>query len=177
MWILNFIRAHPYESMVIGAIGLILLLALFRMLSGKRGTFSRDILSMKLNGLSAPPATRKKESYGEATCRSFLENYFGKRFPSCRPNFLNNPVTGSKHNLELDCYNPELALAVEYNGRQHYEYTPFFHKNKEAFYNQKYRDDMKQRMCQQAGITLIEVPYNVGQIEQYLLQELRKRGY
>lgn len=172
MGFIKFISTHPFESVVIASVILILIMALFR--RNKNGTWGCDILSMRFSNVAT---TRKKESKGEARSRAFVENYFVRRFPSCRPDFLNNPVTGSKHNLELDCYNAELALAIEYNGRQHYEYTPFFHKNKEAFYNQKYRDDMKRRMCQQAGITLIEVPYNVGNIEEYLLQELRRLGY
>lgn len=176
MWILNFIQKHPFEATLIGCVAVILILALFRI--GKKGTWDKDVFDMRFSNSSSPPVqAQRKESAGEARCRAFLEQYFVRRFPSTRPDFLNNPVTGSKHNLELDCYNSEMALAVEYNGRQHYEYTPFFHKNKEAFYNQKYRDDMKRRMCQQAGITLIEVPYNATNIEQFLESELRKLGY
>ena len=74
---------------------------------------------------------------------------------------MRNPVTGGDFNLELDCYDPELGIAVEYNGVQHYKFIPFFHKNKEAFLNQKYRDDMKRRICKDNGILLIEVPYTV----------------
>ena len=54
------------------------------------------------------------------------------------------PVTGGNFNLELDCFNKELRIGLEYNGVQHYKYVPYFHKNKEAFLNQKYRDDMKE---------------------------------
>ena len=90
-----------------------------------------------------------------------LENAFDRSFGKARPNFLNNPVTGGNFNLELDCYNPELKLAVEYNGVQHYKYTPHFHKNNEAFLNQKYRDELKRRMCKDNMITLIEVPYTI----------------
>jgi len=99
---------------------------------------------------------------------------FQRPFRKQRPTFLNNPVTGGTYNLELDCYNEELQLAVEFNGRQHYEYVPFFHKNKEAFLNQKYRDEMKRRKCYERGILLIEVPYTEEKkLETYLLQRLR----
>ena len=81
--------------------------------------------------------------------------------------------------MELDCYNPELKLAVEYSGKQHYEYVPYFHKNKEAFLNQKYRDELKRRMCKDNMITLIEVPYTVKiqDIRGYLTNKLLKHGY
>lgn len=104
-------------------------------------------------------------SKGEAECKRVLEEYFNKTFDKARPDFLRNPVTsGTKNNfnLELDCYNPDLKIAVEYNGKQHYTYTPFFHRNKEAFLNQKYRDELKRMLCRENGVTLIEVPYTIS---------------
>ena len=64
---------------------------------------------------------------------------------------------------------------MEYNGVQHYKYVPYFHKNNEAFLNQKYRDDMKRRMCKDQNIILIEVPYTVKleNIERFIKDELR----
>ena len=70
-----------------------------------------------------------QESKGEKECRKVLENLFNKPFSKSRPDFLRNPVTGGNFNLELDCYNQELSLAVEYNGIQHYKYVPYFHRN------------------------------------------------
>ena len=82
-------------------------------------------------------------------------------FYKIRPNFLKNDVTG--YNLEIDLYNDEMKLAIEVQGNQHYKFTPFFHRNKDAFLNQKYRDAMKKEKCKNNGITLIEVPYSVGE--------------
>jgi hypothetical protein len=79
----------------------------------------------------------------------------------------------SDSNLELDCFNEELRIGIEYNGRQHYEYVPRFHKTKDAFYTTKYRDDMKMRLCKKNGVRLIVVPYTVplNSIESYLVQK------
>jgi len=120
----------------------------------------------------------QRDSSGEIECRRVLQKHFKRRFDKCRPNFLNNPVTGGHFNMELDCYDHDLKIAVEYNGAQHYKYLPFFHKNKEAFYNQKYRDELKSRMCRDNGIILIEVPYTVKiqDIEMYIINELRKHS-
>ena len=52
-------------------------------------------------------------------CNDILEEYYNKHFFSVRPNWLKNYETG--YNLELDCYNDELKVALEYNGEQHYE--------------------------------------------------------
>jgi hypothetical protein len=117
------------------------------------------------------------ESNGERECRRVLESLFGKEFPKIRPSFLRNEVTG--RNLELDCSNESLKLAVEYQGRQHSVYDAYVHKNKEAFWNQQYRDQIKQRLCKENGWTVIEVPHTVPneQIEMFLRSELRKHGY
>jgi hypothetical protein len=115
----------------------------------------------------------KSASKGEDECRKSLQLLFNRPFYSQRPNFLQNPVTGGNFNLELDCYDEDLRLAVEYNGIQHYKYIPYFHKNYEAFLNQKYRDDMKRRICIDNNIILIEVPYTVKlkDIYEYIRKE------
>jgi hypothetical protein len=117
------------------------------------------------------------DSKGETECRRFLETVFQAPFPKTRPPFLRNPVTGQ--NLEIDCYNEDMKLGVEYNGSQHYNYSTFFHKNYEASNNQKYRDELKRRMCQDQGISLIEVPYTIklSDIGNYLHLKLTQLGY
>ena len=118
-----------------------------------------------------------KESKGERASHVAAERIFSKPFIKVRPDFLRNVVTN--HNLELDVYNEELKLAIEYSGRQHYEFVPFFHKNYEAFLNQKYRDEMKKNKCKEQGIHLIEIPYTVKieDIESFIRIESKKLGY
>ena len=169
------------------AIGMALLVILigtfFRI--GKRGTWTpKSVLEQSFNQRDSPsPSTPfrgdnsppRGDSKGETECRRVMQLIFNKPFPKARPDFLNNPVTGGNFNLELDCYNPELKIAVEYNGVQHYKYTPYFHKNYEAFTNQKYRDYMKRTMCRENRITLIEVPYTVklDEIENFLRKRVK----
>lgn len=117
----------------------------------------------------APP----RDSKGELLCRNYLETKFKLPFPKQRPQFLKNPVTKGAL-LELDCYNENLQLAVEYQGRQHYVFTPHFHKNYETFLNQKYRDELKRILCSQNNVDLIEVPYYIEDIEDYLEEALKK---
>jgi hypothetical protein len=137
-----------------------------------KGTWSRYAINKTESKGRIP-----KESKGEIECRRVLEKMFKKPFPKVRPNFLKNPITSenSDINLELDCYNDELKIGVEYNGIQHYKYTPFFHKSKESFHNQKYRDYLKRDLCEKNGIRLIEVPYTVKveDIEGFLVKNLR----
>lgn len=111
-------------------------------------------------------ASKDFQSKGEKECKRSVEEITQKHFTKHRPDFLKNEITGK--NLELDCYNDELKLAIEYNGIQHYEYTPIFHKNRESFYNTKYRDKIKETLCRQKEVKLIVVPYTVK------LQDIKK---
>lgn len=112
------------------------------------------------------------QSKGEQECKRVIEEITQKPFIKHRPDFLKNEITGK--NLELDCYNDELKLAIEYNGIQHYEYTPVFHKNRDSFYNTKYRDKMKVTLCHENRIKLIVVPYTVKlqDIKRYIQDHL-----
>lgn len=175
---------HGFMIVFISSIVFILIVALFR--RGKKGTWNKFFYygskgrKRRIEGHDSPDVIiPKKESSGEKECRRVLENLFRKKFPNHRPDFLNNPVTGGIHNLEIDCYNAELNLGVEYQGSQHYNFNKFFHRNYDAFQNQKYRDELKRHMCKDNGVVLIEVPYTVKKenIEKYLRDELERRGF
>jgi hypothetical protein len=170
-----------FEIVVIMSIFTIIVTALFRI--GKKGSWSQSYHFENSNHetpvLRPSQSSTVRESKGEAECRRVLQKLLNKPFVSVRPDFLRNPVTGGVHNLEIDCYNKDLKLGVEYNGVQHYQYKPFFHKNKETFRNQMYRDEMKRVKCRENNVRLIEVPYTVKleNIEYYLSRELQKYGY
>jgi len=109
------------------------------------------------------PGSKKFMSAGELICKRTLERIFKVPFTNQRPKFLLNPETGRQ--LELDCYNEDLGIAVEYNGPQHYVYpnqeSERGRQTFEEFKNQIRRDQLKADLCNANGITLITVPYNV----------------
>ncbi len=100
-----------------------------------------------------------KISKGESLCKAVLEDIYNLPFYCVRPDFLKNPETN--RNLELDLYNDELKIAVEYSGIAHYSYPNPFHRTKEQFINQVRRDKFKVDTCDLNGVYLITVPYNV----------------
>ena len=57
--------------------------------------------------------------------------------------------------LYLDFYIPLKKLAIEVQGEQHEEYTPFMHKDKLGFGRAQTRDKRKAEFCRINGITLI----------------------
>jgi hypothetical protein len=160
------------------AIIVIVGMLIYNFMSGAKGTYvdhSNFIWSL----FTAPGPTggrRVSESSGELECRRAAEQLTGFPFPKQRPDFLRNVVTDS--NLELDCYCKELNVAIEYNGRQHYEYTPYFHASKDAFNTTRYRDEMKARLCRENTVSLLIVPYSVpvSKIESHLRSEFEKLG-
>ena len=113
----------------------------------------------------------------ENVCRAELESLMGCPFPKARPDFLKNPITG--RNLEADAWNEDLGLIVEIQGRQHYKFTPFFHKTQDAFRTQQYRDHIKRECCARNGFKLLEVPYTVKpqQARSWLRNKLKELGY
>lgn len=112
----------------------------------------------------------------ETRCRIILENLFKSHFISIRPDFLKYPKTGK--NLELDMYNEDLKLALEYDGVHHRKFTEFFHKTEQDFFDQQDRDQFKEERCKELGITLIRVPDTVkfDDLEKYIKNELDKKG-
>jgi hypothetical protein len=171
-------KNYDFEIILIACISFIAVCGFVYWLKGCKGTWNNTYQyseQPKKSNKRAPP----KESKGEIECKRVLESIFSRPFPKDRPDFLKNPVTGGNFNLELDCFNKEMRLAVEYSGAQHYKYIPYFHRTKDAFTNQKYRDEMKRSKCKENGITLIEVPYTVKieDIESFLRRELRNKGY
>jgi hypothetical protein len=78
--------------------------------------------------------------------------------------------------MQLDVYFPNLKLAVEYNGRQHYKYTKKFHKTQEAFQYLRKCDQLKKKLCKELGITLIIVDYTHSPTEDYIRKRLKHKG-
>jgi len=142
---------------------------------GHRGTYTDLMAELRCQPTAYHTISNRFESRGEGACRDCLQEFFGLPFASKR--LLRNSETG--HNLELDCYNEEVGLGVEYQGRQHYEFIPFFHRSPERFASQRARDEAKARMCAERGIRLIAIPYTVpvGQICPHLRALLLKAGY
>jgi hypothetical protein len=59
----------------------------------------------------------------------------------------------------IDIYVPRLGIAIEYQGRQHYEPVPFF-GGEEAFTANRVRDQHKAELCEQHGVRMIYFRYD-----------------
>jgi hypothetical protein len=151
--IINWFKDNLFEFYVLVAIIILLMMSIYRFFTNQNGKWC---LPFKFKPKYYPKES-SCESKGESIVRQYMSEKFNRPFDKVRN--LYNPVTGQY--LEIDCYNEDLKIGVEYQGQQHYKYIPHFHKNVEAFRNQQYRDELKRIYCRDAGILLIEVPYTV----------------
>jgi hypothetical protein len=159
-----------YKILIGGAVIFIAACLIYNLCFKKNGTWSNWKIEDLIASKPEPIKKRSNVSKGEQYTKQALETIFNKPFVKSRPDWAKNPVTGE--NLECDCWNADLKICCEYNGRQHYEHIGFFHKTREAFHNQQYRDILKKDMAKKNGITFIEIPYTVknDDIENYIRQ-------
>lgn len=83
----------------------------------------------------------------ENRCRVVLETLFDKPFIRCKP------FKDMGSYLEIDCYNDEMKLGLEYDGWQHRKFPPFWKANIPI----KERDREKEILCKRKKILLIRV--------------------
>ena len=107
------------------------------------------------------------ESKGEKRVAKYLDSKnidYKKqyKFNECR----------SKKKLPFDFYIPSLNIAIEYDGRQHYEIIDYF-DGLDGFIDTKVRDTIKTIYCKENNIKLIRIPYwDFDKIEEILEKEL-----
>lgn len=113
------------------------------------GPFRRSINSMQFTGTTCQECSK---GFAERTCKSVLEQLFRVPFEKWRPKDLRG-VGGNP--LEIDLYNPDLKLAIEHHGAQHYQRKKFW--GVERLDVQMEHDRRRREYLQSKGITLIEI--------------------
>jgi hypothetical protein len=81
---------------------------------------------------------------------------------------------GEHNALFLDIYLPQLLVAFEFDGQQHYTYNRFFHKNPERFLASKKRDKLKSTKCHELGIKLIRIKFDEEITRDLVLTRLKE---
>lgn len=93
------------------------------------------------------------ESHGERQVRICLDKCgikyeLQKRFPDCK----------LIRTLPFDFYLPEYNACIEYDGTQHFQ--PIDHFGGQEYFDYcRTRDSVKNKYCQEKGITLLRIPY------------------
>ena len=127
-------------------------------------------------GKGKQKSVRINQASFENKLRRILQNHFQKEFKKVRLSCLKNPLTN--RNLEIDIYNEELKLALEFNGIQRSEYIPHFHKSYKEFENGMLRDLIKAKLCRENGIKLVTIHHweiNKDMLDSEILQLLLEK--
>lgn len=178
--ILNFLKRYSLYIYIL----IILAIFLFLWFHKEDNICLSDLESLENNICESEPENNTFESdlkdtndskfisKGEKICCKTLETIYGVPFKSARPEWLINPETGRR--LQLDCYNDKIKIAIEYNGEQHYKWPNFTGQTYEQFINQVRRDMLKAELCERNGVYLITVPYSVpyDEIPSFIAQRL-----
>ena len=73
----------------------------------------------------------------------------------------------------LDIYLPEIALAIEHQGEQHYSPIKAF-GGEDAFAKTQERDKRKRRLCHENGVTVVDIRYDDSLTTSNLQHRLRR---
>lgn len=95
---------------------------------------------------------------------SFVSQYSNQHFiyPNGRLPIFDFAIFDKKNNL---------IMLIEYNGKQHYEYSGYGWDNQENYQKTVNRDILKRQICQDNKMKLIEIPYwNYDNLESIVLQ-------
>jgi len=76
--------------------------------------------------------------------------------------------------LFLDIYLPQLGVAFEFDGEQHFTYSEHFHGSLDAFRASKKRDALKTARCHHLGISLVRVRYDEEMTKDLVLSKLQQ---
>lgn len=113
-----------------------------------------------INGKMVKVDIRESRHPVKARSRSLLQGEVGQvlveRFP--RQTVLEDfTIPGSR--LSVDFFMPNAGIVIEIDGRQHSEYIPFFHgdRNQLKFSDQITRDMKKQQWCDYNSFTMIRI--------------------
>lgn len=88
-------------------------------------------------------------------------------FPVIRPNELlidnlSDDIKNGHNRLEIDCYNENLRIGLEVDGRNHFQYDNFMHNNNiENFKRQQQLDNIKDQLCLDMNIKLLRIPHHI----------------
>jgi len=106
-----------------------------------------------------------KSSKGELAILGILEKYNINYKREYR-------IVDEKYLLYYDFYLPDHNVLIEFHGRQHYEFIPYFHKTLEGFNEAKKRDLFKIWLAKEKHIKLIE--FNHKQFKHMTKEQFEK---
>ncbi len=124
--------------------------------------------NIKDNGSWCPECS---QSYGERKFREIIESLTGHKFPKVRPIWLLNK---SGNRMEIDGFCSKLKIGFEYQGRQHLEFIPYWHKRKARYEKQKRSDLLKKSLLENFNIKMLYPTCEIkpSEFKQFIIDDL-----
>ena len=123
-----------------------------------KGLNGRDY-NLSLNKYKVYKDDLKKKSKYHVRARNVLSELFSGYNVLEEVKLPGSTASHRRSVLYLDFFIPNLMIAVEVHGRQHYEFVPYFHKSKVGFLKSLARDEDKKDWCELNNIKLIVLSY------------------
>lgn len=112
----------------------------------------------------------------ETLTRQIIQEITKKTFVKTKPLWL---INDRGNQMEIDMYNDELKLGIEYDGKQHDKLT-YYSKTQDKLNHRMEDDQLKRKLCRVNGVTLICVPHvydTKESIEQFISLKLQEFGF
>jgi len=123
------------------------------------GLNSREYV-WNLEGYSVAANDTRKRSKFHLRARELLKEIFHSYRILEEVKLPGSTPSHRKGVLFLDFLIPQIKLAVEVHGQQHYEFCPFFHKSKADFVLAKAKDEDKIEWCELNKVDLVVLKYS-----------------
>ncbi|MGQ4893419.1 MAG: hypothetical protein ACP6IQ_02200 [Candidatus Njordarchaeia archaeon] len=81
---------------------------------------------------------------------------------------------GKIHTLFIDIFIPDLGLAFECHGIQHFKFVEHFHNDTGGFSRYKYNDNLKIKWCEENNVALIILDYKTKITQKLIRKEIGK---
>ena len=129
----------------------------------KHGKFEQ-LPGNHLKGCKCPECAREQiePSKGELFIKNLLKKYHCKYKFQYEIKTKEIARNSNKIIVDFIVKHNDCIYIIEYNGKQHYEFIPFFHNSQEDFQKQIRRDNLLRKICSKhpGKLELIEIPYN-----------------
>jgi len=131
-----------------------------------RCEYSYEAVSYVFNGvhgiedaIGVRGAFSRAKSTGQIAIGTFLDKIIGRDnyIEEATFDWLINPK--SNRHMYFDFYLPRMNKAIEFQGEQHFKYTPYFHNSYEEFDNAQYRDNIKEVLAESNSISVIYITF------------------
>lgn len=98
----------------------------------------------------------RQDSYGELQVKKILDE-LGVKYK--QEKLITVPIWRKDRLVRADFYLPKQNYIIEFNGKQHYEYMPEYHKSEGSFEYQQARDKALEEYCLTHNINFVAFRY------------------